>query len=262
MTAVSNLARLIQFAVLASLSAIGATPLPESGIRLNEAQIIEGGRTVRVSLVIFDATRFAFQIIDNAAPANRPRYDDLASAMADRGCVAGCNGGFFNREPFDPYGLMIANSRAFGTFDPQSWMNGLLVIRGDTAGLEPAPSLADRTGITALLQSGPWLIRDGIADPALDPLRQARRTFVCRDDLGTWGIGTSAPCSLRELGHLLTQAPVTSALDIKQALNLDGGPSSGLWFKQTARNYYIRENGPVRNYVGVVPRPSTTPITP
>lgn len=246
--------RLLLLVLLGSLTATAAPPADETGIRLHDVQIRLDDRAVRVSLVIFDSAKFAFRIIDNAAD-NRPRYSNLAAAMADSGCLAGCNGGFFNRDPFDPYGLMISSRRAFGTFDPQSWMNGLLVLRGPNATLEPAPALVSRDGIDALLQSGPWLVRNGAPVPDLDPARQAPRTFVCRDDRGLWAIGASATCSLSELARLLSHPAVKSALEISDALNLDGGPSTGLWFKQTSAPFYLREGWPVRNYLGIVPRP-------
>jgi len=246
---------LIVFCGAFAAIAFAADADSEIGVRLHDIRISHNGRTIRLSLAIFDEKKFSIRIVDNAAPGDQPRFASLAIAMDQLGCVAGCNGGFFTRHPFDPFGLMISEGREFGTFDPASWMNGLLIIRDGKTTLEPCSSLKGKSGITGLLQAGPWLIRQGTPEPNLDKDRYASRTFVCRNDHGIWAIGASDPCTPQELASLLTSAVVKDAIEIQQALNLDGGPSTGLWLKQSPANFYVREGWPVRNYVGVVPRP-------
>jgi len=238
---------------LAAVSAAGADSA--IGIQLHEISIDHADRAIRLSLAIFDEKKFSIRIVDNAAPGDRARFNNLAIAMDQLGCVAGCNGGFFIRQPFDPFGLMISDGREFGTFNPGGWMNGLLVVRDGGATLEPSSSLKSRSGITGLLQTGPWLIREGAPEPNLDTDRYAPRTFVGHDDHGTWAIGTSERCSLQELASLLTSDGVKDAIEIRQALNLDGGPSTGLWVKRAPTNFYVREGWPVRDYIGILPRP-------
>lgn len=234
---------------------LAAEPNGETGVRLHVVGLGSGKQSVHLALAIFDEKRFSIQVVDNAAPGDQPRFNTLAAAMEGVGCVAGCNGGFFDRRPFEPFGLMISDGREFGKFDPGSWMNGLLVVRVNRATLEPCPSFNVRTGVVGLLQAGPWLVRKGSPEPGLDSGRQAARTFVCHDDHGTWAIGISELCTLSELASLLTHTDVKKFIDIQQALNLDGGPSTGLWVKGSPGNYYVREGWPVRNYLGLVPRP-------
>jgi hypothetical protein len=149
---------------------------------------------------------------------------------------------------------MIADGRSFGTFDANSWMNGLIVFREAGWSIEATPSLRDRSGISALLQTGPWLVRNGIPATGLDPQRRAARTVMGRDDHGRWALGVVGACSLDELTELLRARSVVNEFDFQQALNLDGGPSSGLWVKSAPRDFYLREGWPVRNYLGVVRR--------
>ena len=239
-----------------SLAAVFAAGADNAiGIQLHEIRLDHADRAIHLSLAIFDENKFSIRIVDNAAPGNRARFDNLAIAMEQLGCVAGCNGGFFIRQPFDPFGLMISDGREFGTFNPGGWMNGLLVVRDGRATFEPCSSLKNRSGITGLLQTGPWLIREGTPEPNLDKDRYAPRTFVGHDGHGTWAIGASERCSLQELSILLNSAAVREAIDIRQALNLDGGPSTGLWVKRSLANFYVREGWPVRDYIGIVPRP-------
>jgi hypothetical protein len=99
-------------------------------------------------------------------------------------------------------------------------------------------------------------VHQGAVVADLDPGRAAPRTFVAHDTHGHWALGMTGYCSLAELGAVLRHAEVTSVLDIQEALNLDGGPSSGLWLHSSAGTIYRREGSRVRNYLGLMPRSS------
>jgi hypothetical protein len=171
-------------------------------------------------------------------------------------CVAGCNGGFFERRPFTPVGGMISEGRRLSAVDPKNWMKGLLVVRAGHATLESSEKFQDAAEVTDLLQSGTWLVRDGKSETDSSRTQIARRTFVCSNGKGTWAIGASERCTLHELATILKSAEVTAVLDIQIALNFDGGPSTGLWLRQSPDNFYLPEKWAVRNYIGVSRRPA------
>lgn len=217
------------------------------------------GRGARLWLVFFPEKDFYIRIIDNAAPANAERYKTMDVPLRAAGAFAGANGSFFNREPFDPVGLMISESRTTGRFDPQSWMKGLLVVRGTRLALETSDKFQpDEPGITGAIQSGPWLVREGRPEADNNATHPAPRTFIGHDGKGVWFLGVSNDCSLHHLSQFLRSDAVRAITDVSWALNLDGGPSTGLWVKGSPRDFYRQEKWPVRNYLAVVAKPETT----
>jgi len=250
-----KLSRLVLLLVLPALtdwrSAIAAPAIVK-----RDVSVESGDRSFRLSLLIFSAQDFQVRVFDNAAGNDKARFQTVAEAMESLGCLAGCNGGFFERKPFAPVGLMISHGQRSGRFDPESWMKGLLVVRGKVATLESTAAFTDTPDITELIQSGPWLVRAGQSETDNSRTQLAKRTFICHDSHGTWAIGASERCSLSELAAALRSAVVTTVLDIQFALNLDGGPSTGLWLRRSEGNYYLPERWPVRNYVGIVPSSS------
>ena len=239
------------------LLAFGSAAADESpAVTVREVPVESAGRSLRVSLLVFPGKDFRIRVIDNAAGDDKARFQTVAEAMKSLGCLAGCNGGFFERKPFAPVGLMISHGQRSGRFDPESWMKGLLVVRGKVATLESTAAFTDTPDITELIQSGPWLVRAGQSETDNSRTQLAKRTFICHDSHGTWAIGASERCSLSELAAALRSAVVTTVLDIQFALNLDGGPSTGLWLRRSEGNYYLPERWPVRNYVGIVPSSS------
>jgi len=105
--------------------------------------------------------------------------------------------------------------------------------------------------VTQLLQSGPWLVRAGAAEKDNNNL-QAPRTFVGTDGKGVWFIGVTDDCTLQEISDFLGSDQLRVVVGVRDALNLDGGPSTGLWVKDS--RFYQREKWTVQNYLGVVVR--------
>ena len=223
-------------------------------MKLHEVSVEQAARKIPVTLVVFAESKFAIRVIDNAGENDAAKFPTLAAAMESQGCVAGCNGGFFDRHPFSPVGGMISVGRRISPVDLNSWMKGLLVVRGGRPTLESSVAFKDTPDVTDLLQSGTWLVRAGLSESDSSRTQIARRTFVCHDGKGTWAIGASERCTLHELATILKSPEVSAVLDIKEALNFDGGPSTGLWLKQSPENFYLSEKWSVRNYIGLLPR--------
>ncbi len=211
------------------------------------------GRSLKLTLVVFSPQQYSLRIIDNRAAQDTGRYARLSIAAKSLGAAAGCNGGFFVQHPFGPFGLMIADGVHAGTFDPKSWLHGLIVVRDGELRFEAAETFQDGPGVRDALQAGPWLVRDGRPAASTDT-RLAKRTFVCRDNTGKWALGASDPCTLGQLAAALGGEDVGSALAVHDALNLDGGPSTGLWVKGETEDYSLPEKWTVQNYVVLLPR--------
>ncbi len=247
--------KIITLALLLALT-LGAGPVSAESAPINAREILAtaGSRSVPLTLAIFSSRDYALRVIDNAAARDTGKFPRLRMAMKATGATAGCNGSFFNQHPFDPVGLMIADSVHAGTFDPKSWMQGLVVVRHGELRFEPAETFQDAPDVTQLIQTGPWLVQNATAVISTDA-RRAHRTFICRDATGNWALGaTREPCTLGQLGAALRSAEVVAALDVQTALNFDGGPSTGLWVRGDDGDYSIPDQWTVRNYVGIFPR--------
>lgn len=211
--------------------ALGAVAFAAEGPVLSVKTLsFQGGRrVVQVWLTTFGADRHALRVIDNTTPGQPYRYADLSLAMRGENCVAGCNGGFFDRYPFAPSGYLVSDGRASGVFKPTSWLKGLLVVRKGMLSLETIEGFKPGDGeVTQLLQSGPWLVRAGAAEKDNNNTLQAPRTFVGTDGNGVWFIGVTDDCTLQEISDFLRSDPLRVIVNVRDALNLDGGPSTGL----------------------------------
>ena len=145
------------------------------------------------------------------------------------------NGGFFRVEndKYIPNGLTIVNGQIFGSsYDSFA---GMLAIDAGWAELrwlaqdpyDPAEPLQ------AALQSFPLLIRPGgeLGFPAeSEDNVQARRTVIAQDREGRilFIVAPRGHFTLHQLSLYLR----ASDLNLDIALNLDGGPSSGIWVSE------------------------------
>lgn len=244
--------------VLASVLACFADGPAQSDqkITLHEVRATIDERAIILSLAVFTKHDFSFRVIDNAGGNDTAKYPDLPTALEANGCAAGCNGGFFSRQPFAPVGGMISAGVQVSRINRRSWMKGLFVVRQGRPSLESVEDFKSNTGVSDLLQSGTWLVRNGQSETDNSRDKIARRTFLGHDIFGRWVLGACSPCTLHELAAALRAPEVVAVINFQTALNLDGGPSTGLWLKQSPDNFYLQELWPVRNYVGISPRVS------
>ena len=107
--------------------------------------------------------------------------------------------------------------------------------------------------VTGLLQTGPWLVRRGVSQGGFsNDETPRRRTFIATDGQGTWLLGYVSTATLRELAAMLRNATIQGIIPVQDALNLDGGSSSGLWIRQGERAVrYFEEETTVRNFIGI-----------
>ena len=138
------------------------------------------------------------------------------------------NGGFF-LENYQPVGLIVSDGVAYG----QSYegFGGMLALTAD--GTLTLRALRDQPydpneAIEQSLQSFPMLMfPGGLAADFEDNGQKARRTVLAFDRQGRMLIiiAPGSDLSLRELADWL----LASDLELDRALNLDGGPSTGLF---------------------------------
>jgi len=146
------------------------------------------------------------------------------------GALAAVNGGYFEAD-FRPSTWVVANGVELAPKSDTS-KGGVLALGagglyvGPVSGLGFAPVLA--------VQSFPLVVEaEGKAGVYRDDGRRAARTIACLVDDTLHFIVIAAPRgdgpTLFETAALLRQ-PSPAGFGCRRALNLDGGPSSGVWF--------------------------------
>ncbi len=142
------------------------------------------------------------------------------------------NAGFF-LENRTAAGLLIANGQVFG--NSYKGFGGMFAMRGATPSIQwlrTQPYQADAS-MTQAVQAAPMLVQNGrVVQGIRDNGERNRRSFVAIDRRG-WvllGVSQTAAWSLTDLATFLAR---TTQLEIDDALNLDGGASSGMWVRST-----------------------------
>jgi exopolysaccharide biosynthesis protein len=130
-------------------------------------------------------------------------------------------------------GLLIANGAPFGA--SYRGFGGMLSIRNGQVSvqwLRNTPYQPD-PAIEQAVQGAPMLVLEGRVVPGItDNGERNRRSFAGVDRNGWMVIGVSqtASWSLTDLATFLSSARL---LNVRNAVNLDGGASSGLWVRGT-----------------------------
>lgn len=213
------------------------------------------GRQVRAQLAFFTSRAFRLEVVDLGV-GPEPAYPTLADAFRAVGAVAGVNGGFFHPN-WRPSGLMIFQGRRINRFETATLLSGVIYSDGRGIHLVRRAQFQDHPGITALLQSGPYLVEGGRVVRGLSNSDPNRRTFIATDWRGHWVLGaTLSPLTLAELAECLASPDALTPWPIDRALNLDGGSSTGFFFDPGEGKAPISLNPlkRVRNLLGIARR--------
>lgn len=209
----------------------------------------ESGGAARASLhfAVFPMKSATLRVIDDPSESRL----DLAGTMQKEGCIAGVNGGYFDLE-WAPVGLLISDGHIVKPQRKARLLSGVVSVVNGRVQIQRAAEFSAKAKPSAARQCGPFLVYGGKAVPSLNGTRAARRTFVLTGGSDRAAIGYSSPVTLAQLGALLATPGVLAEMKIQRALNLDGGSSSGFWFRGERVPFSISEQKRVRDYLGVV----------
>ena len=218
---------------------------------------IAGPAKAEMRLVFFDEKQCKMHVVANGDPKTARSLEAIGLAKK---ALAVCNGGYFNVSgDFGPVGLEIAEGVRSGKPVADQWFGGLMV-KQDKASLIWSNEFQDSPDIAEFVQCSPWLVSEGRVWPVLpskEPEQRNNRTFIMTDGAGGWAIGTCKRTGLLELAHVLVTPEIITEMKVNRALNLDGGPSTGLWCRNEAGAVQFEKPGrPVRNAIVIVPRDS------
>lgn len=216
-------------------------------------EVEQDGQTAKLDLCIFDPSAIKLRVMDNINHLGLPRVQKLAYAMAKGNYVAGVNGGFYEVAAYTPRGLQVSNGARTGEFESDTWIKGVVQVKDGELSLFHRDDFQNSDAITQLLQSGPWLIyQDEIPKQGLGKDRYHTRSFICEGRDGRFLIGMCDTATLLGMAEILQSDAVREHIDIVNALNLDGGPSSGFWMRKPGGGIVnIPEISTVRNYIGL-----------
>jgi len=231
------------WAILSSASEPGKNGVVRRHVVLENG---EHGKRLTLDLAIFPTKSCTLRVLQNEGGA-----DDLGEVMGRENCLAGVNGGYFD-EKFAPIGLRIANGQTIAPLQRARLITGVLFA--SSRGVQIVRSREfSRSGVTAAVQSGPFLVDRSRPIAGLNNSRPARRTFAATTTGNRALVGVCSAVSLAELSKILATTSFDSDLKIERGLNLDGGSSSAFWFaRENGSAFSISEQKPVRDFVGVV----------
>lgn len=164
------------------------------------------------------------------------------------------NGGFFN-DKNQATGLVIADGAPAGK--SYRGFGGMFSVGQDGAPavqwLRDVPYRAE-DAIVQAVQGFPMLVVNGERIEAMDDNGERnRRSFVALDAQGRvlLGVTQMAQWTLTDLANYLAG---TESLGVVNALNLDGGASSGLWMAGSLEGVSMNSFDPVPAVVSVTPK--------
>jgi exopolysaccharide biosynthesis protein len=215
----------------------------------------KGPEEAKLSLVFFNDTSFSLRVITQNGPA---KVANPLSNILDRSdAIAGVNGGYFDPQSFLPSALEISSGVSSGNLETNNPFEGSVAVISGSLKLLWTTELKSSNNITEMVQCNPILVSAGKSNQMLKPATApiSPRTFIATDGSGHWVIGVSRKQTLWGLSSMLGSHMIITELQIDRALNLDGGPSSGLWCRDlNGQVHDDRQGTRVRNIVAIFPR--------
>jgi hypothetical protein len=239
-------AKLLTAPVITSLDA-GAVAVKKT------VEIGDSGPT-EIHYVVFDGSLVGLKVVDQPRREVAKLLHDLLPTTP---AFAGCNGGYFHvMGDFSPTGLQICDGQRIGVLGEGEHV-GSLIVKPDGPRLCWPEEVLDDGSIQQLVQCSPWLVKAGKTFPSSPEEPRHRRTFIATDERGRWCIGCTSGIELSGLAALVADNRVIPELTVRRALNLDGGPSSGLWWRSPdgKDGGFPQPGNPVRNLIALFPKP-------
>ena len=166
-------------------------------------------------------------------------------ALVPRAVVA-INGGYF-MPSFQPAGLFRMAGKEFSPLSQKGVLSGVLALDA-VGGLRLLTREASLEGYPSAVQAGPFIIDPGGAVGVRAMAARAKRSLIALDARGRVMLLVTGSLTLHHVAMLLhDHAPALGLEQVERALNLDGGPSTGLSVALDDPTWSMAERGPVRN---------------
>lgn len=178
-----------------------------------------------------------------AADAGAPGEQIEAEVWRQRGgALAAVNGGYFDAAD-KPLGLRIAGGKKISALHGTMW--GVFSVRRGVASIAATEDWKMRRDVREAVQCGPRLVVDGQVKSL--KMQWARRTGIGITRRGKVVIAVADGEMSLPAWAALWAAP--DGLDCRDALNLDGGPSTQLALKTKTRQLQLRSGRPISDAI-------------
>ncbi|MFO0756208.1 MAG: phosphodiester glycosidase family protein [Byssovorax sp.] len=175
---------------------------------------------------------------------------DLARVLRETTASLVVNGGFFDRAE-RAEGLVVSEGAALSAWS-EPLGGGVVVIGGGRASLLDAKGFVLPAGTDFAIQARPRLVVDGKPNIGRDDGRAAERTALCVREHGRALEVVVARGEAAGQGPTLALlAEMLASRGCEGALNLDGGPSTGVAWREASDVHEIAPRGPVRHAVAI-----------
>jgi hypothetical protein len=211
------------------LAALGASPDPGPVVQplavgtLVKSRFAVPGGTVEVESAVFPRDRVSIGVIDY--PLGGPPGAMVSRSVVEH--VLAAIGGGYMRAGFRPQGLLVMDG---AVHEPESGAYSGVV--GSTRDGRPVLTWADGLDPHTLryaIQAGPFVVDPG-GKPGIrsDDGHRLRRSLVI-ESADAIAVAVTSDCGLYDLMNALLRSPERFGVtQVERALNLSGGPSSGL----------------------------------
>lgn len=197
-------------------------PLP-IGSLVRSQFVAPRGATVTVESAVFPRDRVSLGIIDY--PVGGPHGSTVSRSVVEH-VLAALGSGYF-RGNYGPKGLLVMDGSVHEP--PTKQLSGLV---GSTRDGRPIVTWIDGVNTRELryaMQAGPFIVDPG-GTPGIrsDDRTRSRRSVVIESD-DAIAVAVTSNCGLYDLMNALLLTPQAFGVGrVDRALNLSGGPSSGL----------------------------------
>lgn len=176
----------------------------------------------------------------------------FAPHFARAGASVLVNGGFFDSRGA-PVGLSMSQGRVYSEYS-RRLSGGVLTIEAGRAHLYETERFVMPEGVDFAIQAKPRLVVRGASNIRSNDGARADRTALCIREGGTrldLVIARSNHDDGRHGPSLFRFGRILAARGCEEALNLDGGPSTGAVWRQAGRTRVLPPRSPVRQAVVV-----------
>jgi uncharacterized protein YigE (DUF2233 family) len=223
----------------------GSAAATAAPARVHTVHATAAGESFDVERWQFALDRTSLTIVDAGMRS------DLARILRDRNALLVTNGGFFGTAG-EPLGLAMVGGRALSRFSPRL-SGGVLVVDADRAALFEAESFDAGTSAQFAIQCKPRLVVGGASNVKRDDGQRAERTALC-----VHGEGRTLDVVVAKNPEggpsLFALASYLATAGCDEALNLDGGPSTGVASREGDAVREERPRGPIRHAIVVSAR--------
>jgi uncharacterized protein YigE (DUF2233 family) len=160
------------------------------------------------------------------------------------------NGGFFDAAEH-PEGLVISEGALLSPLRDMLG-GGVVTVTGGRGALAAAEGFVAAPGTSFAVQARPRLVVDGASGIRKDDGRAAERTALCLREQGrTLEIVVARGAAAGRGPTLALLADMLVSRGCSGALNLDGGPSTGVAWREAGKTRVLSPRGPLRHAIAV-----------